>query len=104
MPENCCGVLAIGDDTTAVCGHICTHYGIPVLGIIDNDRDTIVPAAFAPGSLVLDTLYERDDDLGKEITGHVPEEPVIWAEWVEEILTYLNGRVRIAFDVREAGA
>ena len=34
MPDDCCGVLAIGDDTTAVCGHICAHRGIPCLGLL----------------------------------------------------------------------
>jgi hypothetical protein len=36
LAGDCCGVLAIGDDTTAVCGHICVHRGIPVLGITDG--------------------------------------------------------------------
>ena len=49
MPDDCCGVLAIGDDTTGVCGHILAHRGIPVLGIVDGDRDVIVPSAFATG-------------------------------------------------------
>ncbi|HZD44379.1 MAG TPA: DUF2117 domain-containing protein, partial [Methanomicrobiales archaeon] len=30
-----CGVLSIGDDTTAVCGHICSHRGIPIFGVVD---------------------------------------------------------------------
>lgn len=100
MPEDCCGVLAIGDDTTRVCGHICAHLGIPVLGIVDGDMDTILPSAFAPGSVVLDVLCERDDDAGKEIGNTVPGTPVVWDAWVEEILEYLGGRVRIVIDMR----
>jgi len=101
MPEDCCGVLAIGDDTTAVSGHICAHRGIPVLGIVDGDRDTIVPSAFAPGSVVVEVLGERDDDVGKEIAGKVPDVQVVWDAWVQEILGYLNKRVRVVIDQRE---
>jgi hypothetical protein len=100
MPEECCGVLAIGDDTTAVCGHICTHRGIPVLGITDGDRDTIVPSGFAPRSVVVEVVGERDDEVGKEITGKVPYIQVDWNEWVQEILAYLGKRVKIIIDMR----
>ena len=101
MPEDCCGVLAIGDDTTAVSGHICAHRGIPVLGIVDGDRDTIVPPAFAPGSVIAEVVGERDDDVGKEIAGKVPDVQVVWDAWVQEILAYLNTRVRVVIDKRE---
>ena len=102
MSGDCCGVLAIGDDTTAVCGHICLHRGIPVLGITDHDCDTILPSAFAPGSVVLDTRPERDDDVGAEVAGLVPEEPVDWADWVEGVIGRLGGRVKVVLDLREA--
>jgi len=101
MPEDCCGVLAIGDDTTAVCGHICTHRGLPVLGIVDGDQDTIVPSAFAPGSVVVEVLRERDDDVGREIAQKVPDVQVVWDDWVQEILAYLDERVRVVADRRE---
>ena len=101
IPDDCCGVLAIGDDTTGVCGHICSHRGIPVLGIVDGDRDAIVPSAFAPGSVVAEMLGERDDDAGKEIAGKVPDERIAWDDWVKEMIEYLNGRVRIVIDLRE---
>ena len=100
LRNDCCGILAVGDDTTAVCGHICTHRGIPVLGIVDGDRDTIVPCAFAPGSVVVETLGERDDDVGSEIAGRVPDEPLVWSDWVEGILEYLKDRVRVVIDTR----
>ncbi len=102
LDSDCCGVLAIGDDTAAVCGHICTHRGIPVLGITDNDRDTILPSAFAPGSLVLDTRPERDDDVGAEIAKSVPEGSVCWDDWVLTVLERFAGRVTVALDLREA--
>jgi len=101
MPEDCCGVLAIGDDTTAVSGHICAHRGIPVLGIVDGDRDTIVPPAFAHGSVVAEVLGERDDDVGREIAGKVPDVQIFWDEWVQGILVYLNKRVRVIVDLRQ---
>jgi hypothetical protein len=101
MSPDCCGVLAIGDDTTAVCGHICSHRGIPVLGITDNDADTILPPSFAPGSFILDTRPGRDDDIGREVEGMVPLSPVRWDDWVQKVLTRLAGRVSIALDLRE---
>ncbi len=102
LGTDCCGVLAIGDDTTAVCGHICLHRGIPVLGITDHDRDTILPSAFAPGSVILDTRPERDDDVGAEVASLVPREPVDWADWVQEIIVHLGERAKVVFDLREA--
>ena len=98
---DCCGVLAIGDDTTAVCGHICAHRGIPVLGIIDGDRDAIVPASFAAGSVVLEVCDGRDDDLGAEVARLVPEGPVDWGRWICTVLSAFENRVRIAADLRE---
>jgi hypothetical protein len=100
MPDDCCGVLAIGDDTTGVCGHILAHRGIPVLGIVDGDPDVIIPSAFAGGSVVAEVLGERDDDVGREITKKVPEVQVVWDEWVQDILKYLGGRVRVLTDLR----
>lgn len=101
MGTGCCGVLAIGDDTTAVCGHICSHRGIPVLGITDSDADAILPSSFAPGSLVLDTRPGRDDDIGREVEMMVPLSPVCWDDWVQEVLACLAGRISIALDLRE---
>jgi hypothetical protein len=102
LPDGCCGVLAIGDDTTAVCGHVCAHRGIPVFGIVDGDRDLIVPAGFAPGSVVVETMGERDDDLGAEIRRQVHGETFVWADWVRSVLAYLQGRVTVIQDLRQA--
>ena len=101
MPDDCCGVLAIGDDTTAVCGHVCSHRGIPVLGIVDGDIDVIVPSAFARGSVVAEAVRERDDDLGREIAGMVPGNTTDWHAWVGSVLGYLGSRVRIRLDLRK---
>jgi len=90
-----CGVLAIGDDTTAVCGHICVHLGIPVLGIVDRDSDGIVPEGFAPGSVIAEVVDGTDDELGEEVAAMVPEEPVAWDGWVTRVLAIIGKRVRV---------
>lgn len=100
VQPDCCGVLAIGDDTTAVCGHICAHRGIPVLGIVDGDRDTIVSEAFPSGSVVLHAVRERDDDIGAELAPRAGEHPVIWDEWVDRVIGTLGDRVRVVVDTR----
>ncbi|MCG7854998.1 MAG: DUF2117 domain-containing protein [Methanoregulaceae archaeon] len=90
-----CGIVSVGDDTTAVCGHIASHLGIPVLGIVDGDADGIVPASYAKGSIIARAVRERDDDIGREIEGMMPGENVIWEEVVERIIRYLGNRVEI---------
>ncbi|HOL41183.1 MAG TPA: DUF2117 domain-containing protein [Methanospirillum sp.] len=90
-----CGLVTIGDDTTSICGHIGCFRGIPVLGITDGDIDGIVPEGYAPGSVVLQAINERDDDVGIEIAGKVSDEPVVWDEWVEKIIRDLDGRVKV---------
>jgi len=90
-----CGIVSVGDDTTAVCGHIAAHLGIPVLGIVDGDADGIVPASFAQGSVIALAVRERDDDIGREIGGMIPGEDVTWEEVVERIIRYLGNRVEI---------
>lgn len=90
-----CGLLTIGDDTTSICGHIGCFRGIPVLGITDGDIDGIVSEGYAPGSVVLEAVRERDDDLGIEIAGMVPGDPVVWDDWVEQIVRELGSRVKV---------
>lgn len=97
--EEVCGVLSIGDDTTAVCGHICAHLGVPVFGIVDGDGDGIVGAAFAPGSVVVEVKNERDDDVGNAIKPLVPDEMTEWDLFCEKILLYLGDRVNISVRV-----
>ncbi len=101
ITPDCCGVLAIGDDTTAVCGHICAHRGIPVLGIVDGDQDTSLPAAFAPGSVVLECITVRDDDLGKDAARMIGGEPAVWQDYVAQVLARFSDRTRIVSDTRE---
>jgi len=90
-----CGVLAIGDDTTAVCGHICTHGGIPVFGVVDGDRDGLVAEDFAPGSVVVTVLDGRDDEAGLELLPLAREGPVTWRDWTTRALALLGDRCRV---------
>jgi hypothetical protein len=46
-------------------------------------------------------IAERDDDAGKEIARNVPDVPIVWDEWVDEIIRYLDKRIRIIIDLRE---
>jgi hypothetical protein len=89
-----CGILSIGDDTTSICGHIGCFRGIPVLGITDGDIDGIVAEGYAPGSVILEACHERDDDLGREIAEQVSENPVVWDDWVDQVIRMLGSRVR----------
>lgn len=91
------GVLAIGDDTTRVCGHICSHRGIPVLGIVDGDADHLVDTAYAPGSVIVEVTKERDDEVGVEVARLVPPYPVQWEEWVAQALAHLSTRGRVIY-------
>jgi hypothetical protein len=99
--HDCCGVLAIGDDTTAVCGHICAHRGIPVLGVVDGDGDGIVLESFAAGSVVIQAETERDDDIGTELAPMAGERSVLWDDWVKSVLQVLGDRVKVVVDTRE---
>ncbi len=103
LNEEVCGVLSIGDDTTAVCAHICAHRGIPVFGIVDGDCDGIIEAAYAPGSVVVEALDERDDDLGAEIARSLDAGWHEWSAWTGEMLGALRERARVVVDTREQG-
>jgi hypothetical protein len=96
-----CGVLSIGDDTTAVCAHICAHRGIPVFGITDGDYDGIIEATYAPGSVVVEALDERDDELGAEIAGSLDARAHEWSAWTGEMLRQLKERTRVVVDTRK---
>jgi hypothetical protein len=98
--EDVCGILAIGDDTTAICGHICAHDGIPVFGVVDGDADDIIRAGYAPDSVVVEVTEGRDDEVGRDLATAMDLHSSCWEDWVEEALRYLEGRVRIVVDLR----
>lgn len=94
-----CGVISIGDDTTAVCGHICAHLGIPVFGVTDGDADTIVDYSCCAGSVIVEVTEGRDDETGLEIAGTIPGEPCHWDQWVMSTLCSRRD-IRIVRDAR----
>jgi hypothetical protein len=91
------GVLAIGDDTTSVCGHICAQRGVPVFGIVDGDADGVIAPRFAPGSVVVLVTSESDDDLGREIACNIPPGPVQWDMWVDTQLSVIGERGTVIY-------
>jgi hypothetical protein len=57
--------IAIGDDTTSICGDILSRVGIPIIGIIDGDEDGIYTGMCkTDGSIVLRLDNASDDDIG----------------------------------------
>ncbi|TAJ43547.1 DUF2117 domain-containing protein [Methanofollis fontis] len=95
-----CGLLAVGDDTTAVAGHIASHLGIPVLGITDGDADGVVSGVFPPGSVVLEAIEGRDDELGLIIGETIPDGDTEWSAWVAGAVRTAGKGARIALDLR----
>ena len=94
-----CGVVSIGDDTTAVCGHICAHLGIPIFGVTDGDADTIVDHSCCTGSVIVEVTEGRDDEKGLEIAGTVPPSLCNWDHWVSSTLLSRQD-IRIVRDAR----
>ncbi|WAI02019.1 DUF2117 domain-containing protein [Methanogenium organophilum] len=94
-----CGVISIGDDTTAVCGHICAHLGIPVFGVTDGDADTVVDHSCCEGSVIVEVTEGRDDEKGLEIAGTIPPAPCHWDCWVSSTLRS-RPDIRIVRDAR----
>ncbi|MCQ8894680.1 MAG: DUF2117 domain-containing protein [Methanolinea sp.] len=91
-----CGIVSIGDDTTAVCGHIGAHLGIPVLGIVDGDTDGIVPPVFAPGSVVVCAEGISDDELGRQVAKVIPPGEEEWEVCVEKILSCIGTKGKVS--------
>ena len=69
--------------------------GIPVFGVVDGDADLVVPSGQAAGSVVVEAVGERDDDIGREIASRIPKEEICWREWVEEMLEMFRDRIRV---------
>ncbi|MDK2973638.1 MAG: hypothetical protein PWP08_9 [Methanofollis sp.] len=100
VTPDACGVLAIGDDTTTVAGHIAGHLGIPVLGVTDGDPDGVVGGTFPEGSLVLEAVAGRDDEIGLMIAGMIPDRETGWSCWVNDVMETMGDQVRPVFDLR----
>ena len=60
------GAVTVGDDTTAVTGDILRRFGVPVIGVVDGDGDSLhADGGLAPGSVVL--TVKADDEAGLEV-------------------------------------
>ncbi len=58
------GAVTVGDDTTSISGEILWRFSIPIIGIIDDDRDFLIEKNnFADGSVIL--VVKSDDLFGK---------------------------------------
>lgn len=99
MDETTCGVISVGDDTTAVCSHICAHLGVPVFGVTDGDADTVVDFSCCAGSVIVEVTEGRDDEKGLEIAGTIPPAPCHWDCWVSSTIRSRTD-IRIMRDAR----
>ena len=99
--ETTCGVLSIGDDTTAVCGHICSHLGIPVFGVVDGDRDAVIEPYFGDESLVVEIMDRTDDEAGRMLATTIDvERSYCWSELTEQLLREIPAVFKIVVDTR----
>jgi hypothetical protein len=66
LMQNRAGVVTVGDDTTAIVGDILYRSQIPLIGITDGDRDSLLDdTRFSPGSTVF--TVPEDDKVGMRI-------------------------------------
>lgn len=63
LEEGICCAVVIGDDTTYIVGDILERFNIPIIGIVDGDKDGLIDGAkFSPSSIII--KVENDDDFG----------------------------------------
>lgn len=66
LAEKTGGAVTVGDDTTAVAGDILRRFGVPVIGIVDGDGDSLhAGGGLAPGSVVF--TVKADDKAGLKV-------------------------------------
>ncbi len=66
LAEKAGGAVTVGDDTTAVVGDILRRFGVPVIGIVDGDGDSLhTGGGLAPGSVVF--IVKADDKAGLKV-------------------------------------
>ena len=64
--------VVIGDDTTAIAGDLLSRLGIPMIGIIDGDRDGLADHTQVPcGSVIIRVSAGNDDVLGLRVQDKV---------------------------------
>ncbi len=65
-------VVTVGDDTTYITGEILGRLGIPLIGIVDGDRDCLCSqTCMPPGSTIVRVRQGMDDQIGKKIREHL---------------------------------
>lgn len=62
--RNCKGLISVGDDTTSVVSDIAYRFKIPVIGIIDQDRDKLLNNIHVHEESEV-FIVKKDDDAGK---------------------------------------
>ncbi|MCQ5341087.1 MAG: DUF2117 domain-containing protein [Candidatus Methanomethylicia archaeon] len=66
IEEGICCAVTIGDDTTAIVGDILERFDIPIIGIIDGDKDGLIKGEkLHPNSIIL--KVKSDDEFGRRI-------------------------------------
>lgn len=67
--SNISGAVTIGDDTTRMSGYILKRFGIPLIGIVDGDKDGIIKGEhFYSGSVLFEVM--GDDISGDKIQSY----------------------------------
>jgi hypothetical protein len=88
------GAVTVGDDTTAVVGDILYRFQIPLIGITDGDKDTLLGnTRLTPGSIVF-TVGE-DDSAGLRIYSEIFRHQLTTNEGFESV------RERISLLIRD---
>ncbi len=67
--SNLSGAVTVGDDTTRISGYILQRFGIPLIGIVDGDKDGVIKGEhFHKGSVLFEV--KGDDITGEKIQSH----------------------------------
>ncbi|MFA5558459.1 MAG: DUF2117 domain-containing protein [Methanofastidiosum sp.] len=67
--SNLSGAVTVGDDTTRISGYILQRFEVPLIGIVDGDKDGVIKGEhFHKGSVLFEV--EGDDIIGEKIQSH----------------------------------
>ena len=73
--SNLAGAVTVGDDTTRISGYILQRFGVPLIGIVDGDKDGVIKGErFCKGSVLFEV--EGDDISGDKIKSHFFKEDI----------------------------
>ncbi len=94
LVQNCAGAVTVGDDTTAVVGDILYRFQIPLIGITDGDKDTVLGnTSITPGSSIF--TVPEDDTAGLRIHAEIFDNQLTTGEGFDSV------RDRISLLLRE---